>query len=136
MDESTKPSANAYVLLNAQVIPLYKPVTTIGRLLENDVVINDPGVSRFHAEIHHEDDKYILVDKNSTGGTLLNNKKITRAVMFSGDLISLAGLPLMFVVDNAALDKQSQERTGGLGAGPEDDDSSHHNEDTQVNPNR
>ncbi len=118
MDEITKPSAGAYLLLNAQIIPLHKKVTTLGRLLENDVVINDPGVSRFHAEIHHEDDMYVLEDKESTGGTLLNNKPVQRARMYSGDLISLAGIPLMFVLDNAAINSQSREPTGKLGGEP------------------
>jgi pSer/pThr/pTyr-binding forkhead associated (FHA) protein len=133
MDESTTPSANAYLLLNAQIIPLNKPVTTMGRLLENDVVINDPAVSRYHAEIHLEENQFVLVDKESTGGTFLNNKKILRAVLYSGDLISLAGLPLMFVIDSAALNKQTKESTGGLDS---DDATKSHNEDTQTNVRR
>ncbi len=114
MDIKTKPSAGAYLLLNAQIIPLQKSVTTIGRLLENDVVINDPGVSRFHAEIQHDDGMYILEDKDSTGGTLLNNKPIRRVRMYSGDLISLAGIPLMFVLDSASIAAQTRESTGKL----------------------
>lgn len=115
MDPVTKPSAGAYLLFNAQVIPIHKDITTLGRLLENDVVLNDPGVSRFHAEIHLIDGQYTLIDKDSTGGTFLNNKKVTRAVLYSGDLISLSGLPVMFVVDSAKLNKQTEEPTGGLG---------------------
>jgi pSer/pThr/pTyr-binding forkhead associated (FHA) protein len=87
-------------VINKQVVPLIKPVTTLGRQLASDIVIHEEFVSRFHAEIIWENGNYILVDKNSTSGTFVNGKKISRCVLNSGDLIGLANIYIMFVNNN------------------------------------
>ena len=87
----------AFLIVNKQVIPLTKVVTTLGRHFENDIVFHEDFLSRFHAEIVHEDDKYILHDKESTSGTFVNSRKIDRCALNSGDLISLANILMMFV---------------------------------------
>ncbi len=52
-------------------------VITIGRSTENDVVINDPKVSRHHFQvIQHDDGHYTLSDFGSTNGTYVNGQKI------------------------------------------------------------
>src|SRR5512138_3081644 len=79
-----------FLIINKQIIPLTKPTTMLGRQLENDIVFHEEFLSRFHAEIVHENDKYVLYDKNSTSGTFVNGKRVDRCVLNSGDLISLA----------------------------------------------
>ena len=44
------------------------PATVLGRSRQCDVVINDPNVSRRHAEVRREGDEYVLVDLDSTNG--------------------------------------------------------------------
>jgi hypothetical protein len=46
----------------------------VGRALENDVILEDPSVSRFHLELHWRDGGYSLMDRDSTNGTLLNGR--------------------------------------------------------------
>jgi pSer/pThr/pTyr-binding forkhead associated (FHA) protein len=54
-------------------------VMTIGRHPENDVALPlDPYVSRRHAKIICEDGKYLLEDTNSTNGTWMDDKKVSR----------------------------------------------------------
>ncbi len=89
-----------FLIINKQVIPLTKQVTTLGRQLENDIVFHEDFLSRFHAEIVCENEKYVLYDKNSTSGTFVNGRKIDRCVLNSGDLISLANIYIMFVNNN------------------------------------
>jgi pSer/pThr/pTyr-binding forkhead associated (FHA) protein len=90
------------------MIPLIKPITTIGRHLENDIVFHEDFLSRYHAEIVNDDGKYVLFDKNSTSGTFVNGKKIEKCVLNSGDLISFANINIMFVNNNAKiLDKST-----------------------------
>ena len=48
----------------------------IGRLPDNALVINEPDVSRQHAEIVQEGNSYILRDRKSTFGTFVNDRKI------------------------------------------------------------
>src|SRR5687767_8130415 len=97
MDETKSPSLepNVFLVFNRQIIPLEKKITRLGRQLDNDIVLNEEFVSRFHAEIRFEDGKYVLYDNESTSGTLVNSKKVERCVLNSGDLISLASIQIM-----------------------------------------
>lgn len=105
----------ASLVVNKQVIPLSKKITTLGRHLENDIVFHEEFLSRYHVEIILEDGQYILYDKNSTSGTYVNGKQIDRCILNSGDLISLVNIQLMFVISNSTLMSKSTGMTQGLG---------------------
>lgn len=106
-----------FLIINKQIIPLTKPVTTLGRQLENDIVFHEEFLSRFHAEIVHEDDRYVLYDKDSTSGTFVNGRKVDRCVLNSGDLISLANIYIMFVNNNPKIAGKSLSTTQSLQKG-------------------
>ena len=103
------------LVVNRQVIPLSDESTTLGRHLDNDIVFHEDFLSRFHAEILKEDGQYVLYDKNSTGGTYVNGKKINRCILNSGDLISLVNIQIMFVNNDSTLLGKSVGLTQGLG---------------------
>jgi pSer/pThr/pTyr-binding forkhead associated (FHA) protein len=105
---------DVYLLINNQIFPITKPIISIGRKLDNDLVIQDPLVSRLHAQIYAEEGKFLIRDKGSTGGTFVNNKKVDEAVLFSGDIILLANIPLMFINDNPSIYKRSEIETDSL----------------------
>jgi pSer/pThr/pTyr-binding forkhead associated (FHA) protein len=106
----------AYLVINARLFHLDKEIVRIGRSTENDLVLNDPSVSRFHAEIRYEDSQFALIDIGSSGGTFLNNKKVTKSVLFSGDIIVFSKLPIMFMsAAGASINKFSNENTRHLG---------------------
>jgi len=105
----------ASLVVNKQVIPLSKMITRMGRHLENDIVFHEEFLSRFHAEIALEEGQYVLYDKNSTGGTHVNGRKIERCILNSGDLISLVNIQIMFVNNNSNLVSKSMGMTQGLG---------------------
>jgi pSer/pThr/pTyr-binding forkhead associated (FHA) protein len=92
-----------FLIINKQMMPLVKKVTTLGRQLGTDIVFHEEFLSRFHAEIIHENDTYLLVDKNSTSGTFVNGKPISRCVLNSGDVIALANIYIMFVNNNSKI---------------------------------
>lgn len=106
---------SASLVVNKQVFPLTKTVTRLGRHLENDIVIHEEFLSRYHAEVVLEDGNYVLYDKNSTGGTHVNGRKIDRCLLNSGDLISLVNVQIMFVNNNSSLVNKSTGMTQGLG---------------------
>ena len=114
MAEEKSQIKTAYLILNAQAFPILKELTTIGRKLDNDLVIQDVLVSRHHAEIIQRDGAYFIRDKNSTGGTYLNNKRITEAQLFSNDLILLANTPLMFIQEDQKFKEKSNTPTDSL----------------------
>ena len=109
---SLEPSV--FLILNRQIIPLDKKVTRLGRQLDNDIVLNEEFVSRFHAEIRFEENKFVLYDNESTSGTFVNSQKIERCVLNSGDLISLASIQIMFVNNNATLVDKARGTTQSL----------------------
>lgn len=113
-DASNSPEQSVYLVVNRQIIPLVKKVTRLGRQMENDIVFHEDFLSRFHAEIHYEDGRYILRDLDSTSGTFVNSRKIDQCVLNSGDLISLANVQIMFVNNNPILAGKSRGMTQSL----------------------
>lgn len=103
-----------FLIINKQMIPLVKQVTTLGRQLGNDIVFREEFLSRCHAEIICENNTYILVDKNSTSGTFVNGKRIDRCVLNSGDLLALANIYIMFVNNNPKITGKSLGTTQSL----------------------
>ncbi|HVP21820.1 MAG TPA: FHA domain-containing protein [Anaerolineaceae bacterium] len=60
-----------------KIYPLEKAEIFIGRDLGNDIVINDPEVSRRHARLYMQGNSYIIEDLGSTNGTAVNNQRLT-----------------------------------------------------------
>jgi pSer/pThr/pTyr-binding forkhead associated (FHA) protein len=100
-----------YLVINSQVFPLKKEITSLGRKLDNDLVLQDALISRYHAEIKFEDGKFTLYDLDSTSGTFLNNKKIKKSILYSGDLILLANIPIMFIDESGSLESAADKET-------------------------
>jgi len=113
--KATSVQHGAFLVVNKQVVPLYKNLTTLGRNLENDIVFHEDFLSRYHAEIVLQEGQYMLYDKKSTGGTYVNGKKVDHCVLNSGDLISLANIQMMFVDNNSTLMGKSTGMTQALG---------------------
>jgi hypothetical protein len=75
---------------------LDKDVATIGRLNESDIVLSDPGASRRHAEIRRTPDGYVVVDLDSTNGTMVNERSISEQPLSEGDRITIGRTVLEF----------------------------------------
>lgn len=103
-----------FLIINKQLIPLEKKVTTFGRHLDNDIVFHEDFLSRFHAEIVNENGVYVLYDKDSTSGTFVNGRKVDSCVLNSGDLISLANIYVMFVNNSPKLAGKAMGTTQSL----------------------
>jgi pSer/pThr/pTyr-binding forkhead associated (FHA) protein len=57
------------------------------------VVVGERSVSRFHAELRHDDhDDWTVRDLDSTNGTWLNGARVREARVFRGDVLRLGGL--------------------------------------------
>ncbi len=70
--------------------PLTQEYVYIGRSPQNDIVINNPHLSRQHARLIRQKDVYLLEDLDSTNGTFVNDRRITHAVLLQpGDRIRL-----------------------------------------------
>ena len=90
---------------HTNVVPLEKELTRIGRAADNDVLINDLSISRWHASITLEPaGSPVLHDLKSANGVLLNGQRINEAAMLRPeDRIHLGQFRLVVrAKDNAA----------------------------------
>lgn len=71
--------------------PLYFGKNTIGRDASNDVIVNNPYVSRQHATIVVSDEE-IEVLNHSSNGTYINRESVICVIVKTGDEISIAGV--------------------------------------------
>ena len=92
-----------------QIFTLEDDLVNIGRQLDNHLVVNDLRVSRKHAQIRVVKGRHILFDLDSSGGTLVNNKPIKQASLHPGDVISLAGVPLVYGHDSVTSTSDTKE---------------------------
>ena len=96
------------VVLSGQIIDTLvfdKNLVTIGRDAECDIVINNLGTSRVHAEIERIEKLFFLRDKQSKTGTFIKGQRIYEHVLNSGDEIFLAKHTLYFQKMSSKLSK-------------------------------
>ncbi len=79
-----------------KVFALSKDRVSLGRLPESDVLLTDPGASRRHAEIRHQDGEWIIADLGSTNGTMVNEHSIGERPLHDGDRITIGRTVLEF----------------------------------------
>ena len=56
-----------------------------------EIVLENPKVSRLHAEVVSIDGKVLLIDRNSSNGTYVNDQKIDKRYLKDGDIIYFGG---------------------------------------------
>ena len=108
LDPSPVPE-NAFLIIDGmQTYCLERSVVNIGRRPDNQLVIDDPRVSRLHAQLRVVRGYFMIFDLNTTGGTLVNGQRVRQWMLSPGDVISLAGVPLVYGQD-VSLTYASQE---------------------------
>jgi len=96
MDASAIP-ADAFLIINGdRHVNLKEPVLTIGRSPSNQLVLDDPLVSRVHAQLRAIDGVFAIIDLDSTCGTLVNGEAVTQATLRAGDAIVLGNTTLIY----------------------------------------
>jgi pSer/pThr/pTyr-binding forkhead associated (FHA) protein len=90
------------------------PITFLGRHPTNNIILNAPTISRFHARIKYEDGWFSLYDFGSKFGTYLNGTQVKTERLKTGDKIRLADIELTFIEETRSLAKRSKRTTGEL----------------------
>ena len=101
MDEPlTPPAAGAFLIVDGKRhFRLDRPLITIGRKLDNHLVLPDPHVSRRHAEIRLQGGRYMLRDLDSTAGTRVNGQLAMEHLLQPGDVVTISGISLIYGED-------------------------------------
>ena len=84
-----------HLVLGERVIPLHTTPVSLGRSLDNDVIVEDPSVSRRHAQIIYRHGRLVLRDLNSHYGTFVNGHRVVEeCILRPGDVIALGNVTL------------------------------------------
>ncbi len=81
----------------------------IGRDPENDIQIDQPVISRFHAQIERENGSFYITDLNSLNGTFVNGKQIeNKRALMVGDNIRIGSYRLVLNIDETLVTEDEE----------------------------
>ncbi|MBI1256200.1 MAG: FHA domain-containing protein [Chloroflexi bacterium] len=104
-----------------QSYDLNKDIVTLGRDITNDIVINDPEVSRHHMRLTRGAGGFTVEDLGSTNGTFVNGQRLTGArPLRPGDMIGLGETVTLAYEMSAAptISEPSVDQPGGTVVSP------------------
>jgi hypothetical protein len=88
--------AGSLVLPNGDRFSLTESVISVGRHPDCNLVLADPNVSRNHAEIRPQGDRFAVIDLGSTNGTRVNGVRVDTQLLQDGDEISFGNTRIRF----------------------------------------
>ncbi|RNL60795.1 DUF2662 domain-containing protein [Nocardioides marmoriginsengisoli] len=92
--------ATAVLDINGERMPLAPPGIVVGRGNDADLRVNDPGVSRRHAEFRVVSDEHgprvSVHDLGSTNGVLVNGKRVENAALADGAVVRIGNTTMTF----------------------------------------
>jgi len=105
---------NIFLVVGPNLLPIEFPTTNIGRNVNNNIIINEPLVSRYHARIVYREQKFFLEDLGSTHGSKVNGEQIKLQEIKNGDTISIASTPILFIDRSTSLLSETEVGTKPL----------------------
>ena len=101
-----------YLIMEAPETHIYKITRVpwrIGRIKNNDLVLDDQSISRRHAEVSYlGGGQFELQDLGSSNGLFINNKQIDKAPLKNNDLIDVGDIKLRFTLADPAEPPESE----------------------------
>lgn len=88
--------AGSIVLPSGDRFVLGESIVTIGRLPDSTITLEDPNVSRQHAEIRPSGTGFVLADLGSTNGTRVNGQRISERTLSDGDEMTFGSTTFRF----------------------------------------
>jgi hypothetical protein len=103
---------NAHLLIDRErKVSLEQNVINVGRHPENDIVIDDPRVSRHHLQLRLRYGSYILFDIDSRTGTTVNGTPTRETPLQPGDIIHIGNTQLIYLHDQTDDDDLNRQAT-------------------------
>jgi hypothetical protein len=75
---------------------IYDGKNLLGTAADCDIVITDPYLSAKHCTIKHENGNFVLIDLDSTNGTYVNQKRVTKMELIDNDTVRLGRTEFKF----------------------------------------
>ncbi|MBN2470897.1 MAG: FHA domain-containing protein [Anaerolineae bacterium] len=92
---------DAQLIVNGQrSVVLSGEVFNIGRHPDNDLVLDEPRVSRHHVQIRHRHGRFVLYDRQSRAGTVVNGQKINEHILTPGDVMRLGSISILYLEED------------------------------------
>ena len=99
---------NPQLILNGKLtITLEDAVVNIGRSRDNHIMLDDPYVSRHHAQLRLRFGIYTIFDTGSQGGILVNDVPVREHRLQPGDVIRIGKTQLVYLEDTSHFDGQT-----------------------------
>ncbi len=86
-------------------VKLEKSSYALGRKPDNDIVLDNPAVSGHHCKLYESGGTWFVEDLNSTNGTFVNGRKVLKAGLKPGDIVTLVKYSLVFGESSLAPEK-------------------------------
>jgi ketosteroid isomerase-like protein len=84
------------------VIPLSQGSISIGRALDNQLVLRDPATSLHHLQLDNASSGLVAIDLESTNGTFVNGERIRQRRLADGDRLGIGQNSLLVIAPPAA----------------------------------
>ncbi len=121
MKPSAMPEALASLLVRSgsckgQRIPIRVPIVNIGRAEYNDIVLPDDSVSTVHAKLQRREGIWVLVDLESTNGTMVDGERVEgEAPLAPGAIVRFGTIQTIFEPTDDSIESQAGGGTQVLG---------------------
>ena len=74
------------------------PLIGVGRASDNDVIVDDPMVSRHHCQLKLQHGAYSFTDLGSRNGSWINGEQVSEVALGPGDSIQIGSTQIEFRV--------------------------------------
>jgi hypothetical protein len=102
-DAAPESARRAYLLVSTRgsrsvQFDLGGPLIGIGRASDNDVIVDDPMVSRHHCQLKLQHGAYSFTDLGSRNGSTVNGQAVTQIALGPGDIIRVGDTQIEYQV--------------------------------------
>lgn len=99
---------NAQLIVNGErTIFVTDAIVNLGRSRDNHVVLDDPFISRHHAQMRLRFGRYTLFDAQSQSGTFVNDVRVREHPLQTGDVIRMGKIQIVYLEDDPSGESQT-----------------------------
>lgn len=82
---------------NFKTLKFNQDEITIGRVMGNDIMVNDRSISRYHVKIILNKGRVELIDLDSRNGIKCNNAQVKKTLLYDQDIIEISNISVKFI---------------------------------------